>query len=75
MSFRRVKNVKMIVLLFHQVCMKLKNLSYPLKNPTLNSRKLKKIFFENTHNLTNNDFRTVIKWKTRKVLSLRQMRY
>lgn len=53
--------MKMMDLSFHQVYMKLKNLSYPLKDPTLNSIKLNKTFFENIHNLTNNDFRTVIK--------------
>ena len=60
----------MMDLSFHQVYVKLKNISYPLKDPTLNSIKLNKTFFENIHNLRNNDFQNC-----NKMLSLRQMRH
>ena len=37
---RRVKNAETKVLLILLVCLKLQNLSYPLKYPTVNSMKL-----------------------------------
>ena len=36
MSFKRVKNVEIKFSYFHLVCLKLQNLSYPLKCPTVN---------------------------------------
>ena len=40
MSFRRVKYMEMKVLQFHQVCLDLQRVPYPLKYPTVNSIKL-----------------------------------
>ena len=46
MSFKRVKYVEIKVSYTHLVCLKLQNLSYPLKYPTVNSMKFNQNIFD-----------------------------
>ena len=50
--------------------MKLQNLSYLLKYPTVTEWNYIKTFLKKLHKFTNNSFRMVIVWKTRNIRSL-----